>query len=100
MIQVNGTIELAQPIDAALQKAIVEMVRATRAEEGCIDYSFARDLADPNVLVVFERWRDRDALQTHAASSHMADFQAVMRSTAIASRRLRVYETDEGAALG
>ena len=100
MIQVNGTIELAQPVDAALQKAIVEVVRASRGEPGCLDYSFARDLADPNVLIVFERWRDRDALQSHAASDHMASFQAVIQATAIASRSLRVYETDEGEPLG
>ena len=99
MIQVNGTIELAQPIDAALQKAIVEVVRASRAEEGCIDYSFARDLADPNVLVVFERWADRRALEAHDGSSHMAEFRATMGEATIASRNLRVYETDEGVPL-
>ena len=99
MIQVNGTIELAQPIDAALQKAIVEMVRASREENGCLDYTLARDLADPNVLVLFERWTDRGSLEAHNGSAHMAEFRAIMGETTIASRALRVYETDEGAPL-
>ena len=44
MIQINGTIRLGRSIDAATRKAIVEMVRASRAEDGCIDYAFASDL--------------------------------------------------------
>ena len=52
MIQINGTIKLGQSIDAATRKAMVEMVRASRAEDGCLDYSFASDLADPDTLVL------------------------------------------------
>ena len=51
MIQINGTIKLRRTIDASIQKSLVEMVRASRAEDGCLDYSFARDLADPDTLV-------------------------------------------------
>ena len=96
MIQVNGTIRLGRSIDAATQKAILEMVRKSRAEDGCLDYTFARDLADPDTLVVYERWRDRAALAAHGISDHMADFQKAMRENPPASRDLRMYETDEG----
>ena len=70
MIQINGTIKLGRPIDAATRKAIVDMVRASRAEDGCLDYTFAADLADPDTLVLFERWRDRAALDAHGIRSH------------------------------
>ena len=52
MIQINGMIKLGRPLDAATRKALVEMVRASRAEDGCIDYSFASDLADHGVFVL------------------------------------------------
>lgn len=55
MIRINGTIELRRMIDALMQKSLVEMVRASRTEEGCLDYSFARDPADPDTPVLFER---------------------------------------------
>ena len=100
MIQINGTIRLGRTIDAATQKAIVEMVRASRAEDGCLDYSFARDIADPDTLILFERWRDRAALEANGASAHMAAFQEVMAANPPASRELRIYETDEGQPLG
>ena len=100
MIQINGTIKLGTTIDAATQKAIVEMVRASRAEDGCLDYTFARNLADPDTLVLFERWRDRSALEAHMQSAHMAEFQAVMAANPPASRDIRIYETDDGAPLG
>ena len=63
-------------------ESIRALVRATRAEDGCIDYSFAQDLTDPDVLVLFERWRDADALAAHFGTPHMATFQQVMTEEA------------------
>ncbi|MFW2349231.1 putative quinol monooxygenase [Qipengyuania sp.] len=100
MIQINGTIKLGRPIDAATRKAMVEMIRASRAEDGCLDYTFASDLADPDTLVLFERWRDREALAAHGASAHVAEFQKVMAANPPESRDLRIYETDDGQPLG
>lgn len=102
MIQINGTIQLA-PGTVAAKPEVVEsiraLVRATRAEDGCIDYSFAQDLTDPDVLVLFERWRDADALAAHFGTPHMATFQQVMAENPPVGRSLRRYETDEGAPL-
>ncbi|QZD95874.1 putative quinol monooxygenase [Qipengyuania gelatinilytica] len=100
MIQINGTIKLGRTIDAATQKAMVEMVRASRAEDGCLDYSFARDIADPDTLILFERWRDQAALAAHGESAHMAAFREVMAANPPASQELRMYETDQGQPLG
>lgn len=100
MIQINGTIQLGRTLDAAMQKALVDMVRASRAEDGCLDYAFARDLADPDRLILFERWRDQAALDAHGRSAHMAEFQKFMAANPPLSRDFRVYETDEGQPLG
>ena len=96
MIQINGTIRLGRSIDAATRKAIVEMVRASRAEDGCIDYAFASDLADPDTLIQFERWRDQAALDAHGKSDHMAAFQEFMGANPPEASDLRIYDTDEG----
>ena len=100
MIQINGMIKLGRPLDAAMRKALVEMVRASRAEDGCIDYSFASDLADPDTLVLFERWRDQQALDAHGKSAHMEQFRQVMAANPPEKRDLRMYQTDDGQPLG
>ena len=100
MIQINGMIKLGRPLDAATRKALVEMVRASRAEDGCIDYSFASDLADPDTLVLFERWRDRQALDAHGKSAHMEQFRQVMAANPPEKRDLRMYQTNDGQPLG
>nr|WP_137676088.1 putative quinol monooxygenase [Parerythrobacter lutipelagi] len=96
MIQVNGTIKLAPDADRSAIEAIVTMVKATRLEDGCIDYAMAQDLADPDTLILFERWKDMAALEAHMQTPHMAEFQKVMAANPPVGRRIRMYETDEG----
>ena len=100
MIQINGTITMGENFNEETIAAVVAMMQASRAEDGCLDYTFARDLADPNTLVLFERWRDREALAAHGASAHMAEFQKVLAANPPEARELRIYETDEGLPLG
>ena len=96
MIQVNGTIRLAADADEGALSALIAMMELSRAEDGCLDYTFARDLSDPQVLVLFERWRDAAALAAHGQSAHMREFQQVMAANPPSSRDIRMYETDEG----
>ena len=99
MIQINGTITLAPGTIADnpdTVEAIKAMVAASRAEDGCYTYTFAQDLSDPDTLIIYERWRDKEALAAHGKSAHMAEFQKVMAANPPLGRDLRVYETDEG----
>lgn len=103
MIQINGTITLAPGALAnagETMQAIRSMVEASRAEDGCLDYTFAQDLTDPDMLVIFERWRDAAALAAHGQSAHMAEFRKVMAANPPIAQNLRMYETDEGQPLG
>lgn len=99
MIQINGTITLAPGTLANADDtldAIKAMVAASRAEDGCLDYTFAQDLTDPDTLIIYERWSDQQALAAHGKSAHMAEFQKVMAANPPVGRDLRIYETDEG----
>jgi len=99
MIQINGTITLAPGTIADnpdTVEAIKTMVAASRAEDGCHTYTFAQDLSDPDSIIIYERWRDQDALAAHGASAHMAEFQKVMAANPPVGRDLRMYETDDG----
>ena len=74
MIVVSGTIPLkAETRDEAVRLAL-DMARATQAEVGCLFYQFYADLADPNLLRIFEEWESDEALSRHLKTDHMAAF--------------------------
>lgn len=60
-------------------------VPAVKAENGCIEYGAAIDVADapafqtpwgPDTFVVIEKWESMDALKAHAAAPHMLAYGA------------------------
>ena len=97
MIMIIGTVKLAPDKLAGAREAMERMVTASRAEQGCIGYSYAQDVLDPETVHVIEKWRDRDAVQFHFATPHMAAWREVMGSLGLNGRDLKVFETDEGA---
>ncbi|MER7393989.1 antibiotic biosynthesis monooxygenase [Streptomyces sp. NPDC000151] len=52
----------------------VEMAAAARADPGCLAYTFAADLEDPDVIVCTELWQSSAALDAHMAHPHTAAF--------------------------
>jgi quinol monooxygenase YgiN len=61
-----------------LLTALHDIVRDTNADDGCISYRFAADIADPDVIVGIEVWRDQAALDAHMQHGHTAAFLAVI----------------------
>lgn len=72
-----------------------EMIRASRAEAGCIDYAYAVDLLDANMLRVIERWESREALQEHFQTPHMARFRSALEAIGPTDVAVRMYESDQ-----
>jgi quinol monooxygenase YgiN len=72
--------------------AAIEMMRATRAEPGCIAYTFSADLEDPSRIHVFERWASQDALDIHFKAPHMAAFQAKLGGLGVRGMQAEKYE--------
>ncbi|MCZ0944901.1 MAG: putative quinol monooxygenase, partial [Gammaproteobacteria bacterium] len=80
MIVVNARIEATPETVAALKDAILAMQSATLEEQGCEDYTFSVELANPGAIRITERWTTQAALQAHFATPHMAAFQAAMQA--------------------
>lgn len=68
------------------------MADASRAEEGCLDYSYAEDVFDPGLVHMKELWTDAAALQRHFAPAHIAEWRASWPSLGIGDRNLCLYE--------
>ena len=44
------------------------MMRTSRGEDGCLEYTFAADPLEPGRVVLFERWESQAALDVHLAA--------------------------------
>ena len=76
-----------------------EMMAASQAEDGCLDYNYAEDVTEPGLIHVFERWRDQGALDAHFRTEHMARWRAAWPSFGVSDRRLFAYEVTSERAL-
>ena len=47
---------------------------AVNAEEGCLFFTWSRELDDPDTFVAVEGFRDGDAGAAHTRTAHFADF--------------------------
>ncbi len=54
-----------------VRDALTDLVVATRAEEGCLEYTLSVSAADPTVFITQERWRSQADLDTHMTTEHI-----------------------------
>ena len=95
MLLVQGWIKLATGEFDKVADQARAMVAATNQEDGCIHYSFSRDVGDPDLLHIAERWRDGEALGAHGKSAHMAEFNKAMGSVKREGADLWLYSAEE-----
>ena len=95
MIHVVATVELHPGTRERFLQEFAQLIPLVRAEQGCIEYGSAIDVASglapqiplrPDVVTVVEKWSNLDALKAHAAAPHMAAYRGrvkdfVMRTT-------------------
>jgi quinol monooxygenase YgiN len=55
-------------------EALRRLTEASRKEPGCVSY-IPHELADdPNTILIYEQYRDAEALDAHRASAHFRDY--------------------------
>jgi len=88
MIHVIATIELASGMREDFLAAFAELVPDVRAEQGCIEYGPATDLATSiadqpapreDVVTVIEKWQSVEALQKHLEAPHMQRYRRTVK---------------------
>lgn len=52
------------------------LIEATRAEEGCIDYDLHQDNENPAHFMFYENWESRELWLAHMENQHIADYKA------------------------
>ena len=92
MIIVTGEARFGEGEIERLKGALAANVAATRGEEGCLAYSYALDLEDPNLLHISEHWRDEAAVEAHMTAPHMGTLMAALGAAKIEALSVKSYE--------
>ncbi|MEO8114963.1 MAG: putative quinol monooxygenase [Phenylobacterium sp.] len=89
---IAGTVRIPPENLARFKPHMLAMLAASRAEDGCLTYSYAEDVAEPGLVRVFEAWRDQAALDAHVKTPHMAKWREAWPAFGVSDRRLMAYE--------
>ncbi len=92
MIVITGTVRIPVGSLDKCRPAMRAMVDASRAEQGCLHYSYAEDVFEPGLIWVSESWSDGAVLKAHAESAHMAAWRAAGAELGLHDRQLTAYE--------
>lgn len=91
---IAGTFRASKGVTHAVMKAMEAMATASQAEDGCEQYSYARDVFDPTLIRVFEIWRDANAFARHRATPHLAAWRGKWPQLGLGEASLSTYEID------
>ena|SRR5438270_14100153 len=81
MIVVVGRVKTDGERRDALLRIGQKVVVASRRDPGCVSYRLYEDTEHPNEFVFIEEWESEAALQSHFATSHIAEFMRTMPAT-------------------
>ncbi len=81
---------------AAARPLMVAVMQASRAEQGCIEYNYAEDLADPGLIRVSEVWESREHLAAHFKSAHMQRWIAERADLGLSGRQVTGFAAERG----
>ena len=57
-----------------------DLVPKVAEEEGTVAYAVCLDKAHPDLLVVVERYRDKEAIQAHSSTPHFKEFSKALET--------------------
>lgn len=67
MVIVGGIFEVEPEMREQFLSTRHELMRSSREEQGCLEYTFSADPLDPARVILFERWASKDDLDVHLA---------------------------------
>ena len=77
MLILSVNLRIPKADQERLRQHMEAVVKASRQEPGCLAYSYGFDLLEPDILRVFEVYRDDEALKAHGASDHFKKWREI-----------------------
>lgn len=91
MLLIAGFVRFDPKERDATIAAILQLVRETRKEPGCIRYFITQDVEQPGTLRVFEAWASWEALGAHFNTPHMGRFHSRIGGLGVREVMLQKY---------
>ncbi|MCD6028031.1 MAG: antibiotic biosynthesis monooxygenase [Thermomicrobiales bacterium] len=87
MVIVAGVFEVDPEQRDAFLAGRFDRMRSSRAEQGCLEYTFSADPLDPGRVLLYERWASQEDLDAHLAvpraSPAVPDPEVIPKSVSI-----------------
>jgi quinol monooxygenase YgiN len=99
MLLIVGTFRVPPQSLAAARPHMAAMVAASRAEAGCLHYSYGEDVLEPGLIHVIEHWQTRESLAAHGQADHIKAWRAAWPELGIGERNLNLFDVDQGSVI-
>lgn len=95
MIIVTATITAKHGGSDKIISKSQDVIESTRRKSGCISYELYANTEDDNVLMMFERWENKEALELHKQTDHYQAFGQIIGNLLAKEIEVRIYSTEE-----
>jgi quinol monooxygenase YgiN len=99
MLVITGTFRVPPANLDAARPVMAAMIAASRAEAGCLHYSYGDDVLETGLIHVTEHWDSAEALAAHGQADHIRAWRAAWPALGIGARDLTLFDADEGKAI-
>ena len=96
MLLIVGTFRVDPARLDAARPYMAAMVAASRAEVGCLHYSYGEDVLEPGLIHVTEHWQTRESLAAHGQADQIKAWRAAWPALGIGERNLTLFEAADG----
>lgn len=100
MIVISGRMRFDPTHRERALAEIAPVVAATATEDGNVHYRYYADLEDSNVLLLFEEWRDDEALQAHFSQPYVLSFLEKLPTLGMVEASVHRYDVSSKSLMG
>jgi quinol monooxygenase YgiN len=76
-----------------------EVQEASREDDGCLNYGYYAEVADPLSFIAVEEWRDQAALDAHLRQPHVARLVSGLPELGEGRPEIQVHEVASSGAM-
>jgi quinol monooxygenase YgiN len=90
MISIVAKFEVNTGKEQKFLELVKELAVVSQAEEGCIEYILHKDVQNPLIYCIIEKWKDQEAIDIHNNSAHFTDI--VPQIVDITKAEINIYK--------
>ncbi len=95
MIIVAGTLQFDEKDIELAKPHIINVMRETAKEQGCICYRFCPDMQTNGLFQIYEEWETAEDLERHSVAPHLQAFVKELSALNLLTREIVMYEASK-----